>query len=304
MKEEFLRFKKGGFNLILETLEIPNIFSSLEERNFEILIKTHTSVYEFMDLAPYLCSKNKDWIPEKSAFLIYYQTQAFHLAHRSFLEALAGYYNAAYILLRSCHESLIRGAFWECLAHKKFRDNARVLEKKKKDLLGLFNVTFEAAPKIEKKLEENSKTILELMQPILEDKARKKLIPDIHTMIEQLAQWEIFDPVPDPVKTIYDFYQEFSADVHIIPDKTDVGRRLLKGKDIIFETSIDPDELSKFSKILHRVIDIGTVIELNILSDWIEHDEKVKNRLKKRMKEIDSLGLKLSSEKLQSLVKA
>jgi len=58
------------------------------------------------------------WL-QKSAFLTYHR-EAFYQAHRSFLEALAGYYNAGYALLRNTQELMIKGAFWECLAHEDF----------------------------------------------------------------------------------------------------------------------------------------------------------------------------------------
>jgi hypothetical protein len=55
---------------------------------------------------------------------------------------------------------------------------------------------------------------------------------------------------------------------------------LLKGKEI-FETIILSEELNKFSELLKKVMDIGIVIKLNILEDWIKEDKSVKEKLKK-----------------------
>jgi len=78
------------------------------------------------------------------------------------------------------------------------------------------------------------------------------------------------DPIQEiinPVEYIYDFYyRELSADVHVAPDKTNIGKRLLAEKEL-FETEVIPDELNRYAEDLHRVMDIGIVVELNILED-------------------------------------
>jgi hypothetical protein len=100
---------------------MANMRSSLKS-DYETIRKTHDSIHEFIYLAP-LCLPGQPGITwhSKSAFLTY-QWEAFYQAHRSFLEALSGYYNAAYALLRSTLELIVKGAFWECLAHEHFRE--------------------------------------------------------------------------------------------------------------------------------------------------------------------------------------
>jgi hypothetical protein len=116
-----------AFNHILKEIGILNIIKSLRKGKFKKLQEAHDSIHEFIYLAPICCPKQANW-HSKSAFLTYHW-EAFHLAHRAFLEALSGYYNTAYILLRGTLELLLKGAFWECLAHKKFRDKADVIKK-------------------------------------------------------------------------------------------------------------------------------------------------------------------------------
>lgn len=96
-------------------------------------------------------------------------------------------------------------------------------------------------------------------------------------------------------------YDKLSKDVHVIPDRTDIGRRFLQEK-VLFRISVNSNELNEFMKNLHKVIDIGIVIKLNILSDWIKKDEEVQARLKERLDVLKNLGLNFSSYKLDSLV--
>ena len=283
------------------------------ESNFEEIRKTHNSIHEFIYFAP-LClpSKTKVSSDQKSAFLDYH-FQAFYQAHRSFLEALSGYYNAGYVLLRSVLELLLKGAFWECLAHKKFRDNAEIVKEKastkirrsRKTILDwLNNDVIAQNPSIEKELEEVSAEIFDndKIGHIFEDSTLRKLIPKPKVIIEQLAAWGILDSIPNPIDNVYKIYDDLSGEVHVIPDKTDIGRRLLSQKEL-FEIDVMPEELNKFMMILHEVVDIGIVIELSVLSDWISQNGKTKVKLKERLAVLEDLELKFSSEKLMSLVK-
>jgi hypothetical protein len=295
---------EGAFNHTLKEIGILNIIKSLRKGKFKKLQEAHDSIHEFIYLAPICCPKQANW-HSKSAFLTYHW-EAFHLAHRAFLEALSGYYNAAYILLRGTLELLLKGAFWECLAHKKFRDKADVIKKcrvKRKTLLDWFEDIFKLKPSIEEEFEKISVSIFDKISPITKDSELKKLIPFPKKIIEQLSEWNIFDPIPNPIDEVYKVYNILSADVHVIPDKTDIGRRLLKGKEI-FETIILSEELNKFSELLKKVMDIDIVIELNILEDWIKKDKSVKEKLKNRLLIIErDLELNYATLKIKKLIK-
>jgi len=67
-------------------------------------------------------------------------------------------------------------------------------------------------------------------------------------------------------------------------------------KEALFEIDVLPAELGKFMADLRMVMDIGAVIELNILMDWPERQE-TKAAIKKRLAVIEDLGLRLSCEK-------
>lgn len=85
---------------------------------------------------------------------------------------------------------MLRGAFWECLAHKEFRENACVLNKnrkkvsgRKRNLLDWFSDIFKLKHVIEEEFEENSATIFDKIAPIFKDKELLGLIPNLKIII-------------------------------------------------------------------------------------------------------------------------
>lgn len=300
-------FKKA-FNHTLTELEIYNITESIKKGNFEMISKAHDSIHEFIYLAPLSVTTNKN-LDEKSAFLKVYLFEIFYAVHNSFLMTLMGFYNASYVLLRTTLELLIKGALWECLAHKKFRNKSEILRKNKikigklkKTIIDWLNEIIERKPSIEKKLEETSAAIFDKIYPLPKDPTLKKLIPPPKICINQLNEWGIFNPVSDAKNRIYNFYSRLSANIHVVPDEIDVGRRLLSQKDL-YEIEIIPDELNNYCKQLQEIMDIGIVIELNILQDLITQNKEVQNNLKERLKLLEDLHLPFAYKKLSSLVK-
>jgi hypothetical protein len=281
----------------------PNIRISLKS-NYEAIQKAHDSIHEFVYLAP-LCLPSKrgaSWHP-KSAFLTY-QWEAFHQAHRSFLEALSGYYNAAYILLRSTLELLVKGAFWECMAHESLREKAALLDKVKgerKSLKDWVKDLIEQKPSLKKELEEMSGAIFDKSAILFTDREFQEqfvVIPTFKVIVKQLIAWGVLD-IPNAFDVIYDnLYRDLSKNVHVVPDATDMGRRLLAEKDFM-KIEVIPGELAKYMKTLHELVDIGIVIELNIIRDWIELGDKT--ILKERLATLEDLGLHHSVTKLKAL---
>ena len=300
---------RNAFSHCLKELNIPNIAISLQKCDFEKIRKAHDSIHEFMLIPTRLISSNEDF-QAKSAFLIYH-SEAFDQAHRSLLEALSGYYNAAYTLLRNTLELILKGAFWECMAHKKYRGNAEVIRKErakvenhKISLVDWLNELIKQKPSIEDELEKTSAGIYDKISPLFEDETLRRIIPYVKSIVKQLAGWGIFDPIQeiiDPVEYVYDFYYRvLSADVHVAPDKTNIGRRLLAEKEL-FGIEVIPDELNKYAEALHRVMDIGIVIELNILEDLI--NEESKKWLDERLVVTTELELNYASTKIVEITK-
>jgi len=299
-------FKKV-FLHFFEELEIPNLTISIQRSDFEKLQRAHQSIHEFIYLAPHFVNSDEDF-HAKSAFLCYHY-EVFDQAHRSLLEALTGYYNSAYTLLRNTLELLIRGAFWECFAHRKYRDRAEVVKKtgrkinkSKKTLIDWVSKIVKIEPSIEGELETFSAAIFDKTSVLFKNGTLNKIIPRVIDIVEQLAEWNIFNPIPDPLGYVYNFYKELSADVHVIPDKTNIGKRLFAKKEL-YETEVIPEELNKYAETLHKVIDIGIVVELNILEDAIIKNENSMKWLRKELLEIKNLRLNYTSSKILKITK-
>ena len=284
---------------------MANMRASLKS-DYETVQKAHDSIHEFIYLAP-LCLPSQPGVTwhSKSAFLTY-QWEAFYQAHRSFLEALSGYYNAAYALLRSTLELVVKGAFWECLAHEHFREKATPLQLergkgKRKSLKDWVNALIEQEPSVRKDLEETSAAIFDKTAILFKNRQFQKqfvYIPAFSVMVNQLIEWEIID-IPNSFAIVYKkLYTDLSKDVHVVPDATDMGRRLLAEKDFM-ENEVISEELIRYMKTLHEVIDLSIVIELNILRDWIKPGGS--NKLKERLDVLRDLKLKYGLKKLETL---
>jgi len=290
----------------MNEIQIPNILSSLQVVDYNLLQRAHDSIHEFIYIAPFCLPEGYSW-HSKSAFLTYHYV-ACDQAHRSFLEALAGYYNVANIVLRSVLELVIKGALWECLAHRKFRENAKVIEKEarvkigesRRTILDWLNGIIQLKPEIEDELEEISAGIFDKITPLFKDPELEKLVIVLkpRVVINQLSAWKILDPYKQD--EVYKIYKKLSQEVHVIPNKMDVGRRLLRKKRI-FEVEIIPGELEEYLKVLHRIMDIAIVIELNVLSDWITQ-LKDKTSLKERLQALADLELEGGFKKLLELI--
>jgi hypothetical protein len=108
---EFEELVQSAYRHTLGELGLENIKPSLK-LEFESLQKAHDAIHEFMLLAPLLFPSQADEeFHRKSAFLLPYQETAFDHAHRSLIESLCGYYNVAFVLLRTTLELVIKGAF-------------------------------------------------------------------------------------------------------------------------------------------------------------------------------------------------
>jgi hypothetical protein len=222
------------------------------------------------------------------------------------LEALTGYYNAAYGLLRSALELVVKGAFWECLAHERFRGNTARLQLdkdkgKRKSVKDWVDELIEREPSVENDLEETSAAVFDKIAILFGDRAFQRQfvhIPSFRVIIQRLIEWQIID-FDSAFDVVYEgLYRNLSSDVHVVPDATDVGRKLLAERDFM-EVEVIPQELWEYMNTLHRLIDIGIVIELNILKDWIEAGGSL--RLKERLDMLENLELNYGVTKLKAL---
>lgn len=159
-----------AYSHIIKELQLGNLEGSLKVKYDEVW-RSHDAIHEFMLLAPKMFPfpKGPSW-HTRSSFLLYH-SETFNTAHRSLIEALCSYYNVSFILLRSVLELLLKGAFFECLAHKDFRKDAPVLsrDKRGKNLLEWLNEIVKRAPAIEDEFEKMSGGIYDKIAPIVDD---------------------------------------------------------------------------------------------------------------------------------------
>lgn len=292
---------KKAYSHIIREIRLENLKDSLGVR-YDKIQKTHDAIHEFMLLAPTMFPfpRGASW-HTKSAFLLYH-SETFDSAHRSFIEALCGYYNVAFVILRSSLELLLKGAFFECLAHKDFREKSPILDKDKsgRNLKVFLNEIIKRAPSIDDEFKITSGGIYDKIASIVDN---PNFRPRMKTIIKQLKDWEILNPIPNADQQIWKIYQAFSKDVHVIPDRTDIGKvLLLKPKDLFKRKKVYPHLLEEYLEHLHEVIDFGIVIELNILKDNLEHKE-VNTNLRERLHYIKDLGLIHSTNRVESLIK-
>jgi hypothetical protein len=301
-------FKKA-FLHTFEELEIPNIIISLQKSDFKKLQQAHDSIHEYLYLPSKLIEIG-DTFYENSAFATY-QWETFDQAHSSFIEALSGCYNPANSLLRNTLELVIKGAFWECIAHEKFRENAKVISEKtgariegvKRTLIDWFNDIFEEKASIKEELEKNSIIIFDKISPLFEDEELGRVIPSMKKMIEQLDYWKIFIPIQEAMNYVYGVYKELCKDVHVNPDRTNIGRRLLANREL-FEVEVIPEELNKYAETLLKIIDIGIVVSLNVLVEFIKDVDHTKIWLKERLGTVRELDLDYTAKRIEEIVES
>jgi hypothetical protein len=145
-----------------------------------------------------LLSSSLELFHRHSALGIYH-TDATFFSRRALREALCSYYGAAGSLLRNACEAILRGAFWECLAHQRYRDRAEVVgEQKRKrkiegtlrNVLDWMNDVFQVSPQLERPLEKESSGIFDRISPLFESMipvAEEIRMPRVVRRIQVLA---------------------------------------------------------------------------------------------------------------------
>ena len=216
---------------------------------------------------------------EKSAFFVC-QYEAGNLALRSLCDAICGSYIGASILLRSVLELDLKGAFYQCLTEEKYFSNAEILmkDKKGKKLLEFLEKLFDYSPATKLDLERASIGIFDKLESVIV-RREYQVLPSV--IFRQLEAWDLFEPITNPKKTIYDtLYSKLSGDVHVMLDRTDLGKFLLKDSESCFNVpQVDPQFLQEYLDNLRDVMDVGVVLTFNILKENLK-DEKIMNSLR------------------------
>jgi hypothetical protein len=293
----------SAFRHVLSEFGLENVELSLRMES-SVLHRAHDAIHEFMLLAALLAPSETgerpswDW-QSKSAFLLC-QWEVFNHAHRSFCEALCTYYNVAFALLRVTCELLIKGVFWECMSHKGYRDNSAGLDNAGSKLKQYLAQVFGSSPAVETQLERTSAAIYNILAPVMDD---RNFVPSMRAMIQQLDDWGMFDPVPRAETTVYkEIYSKLSADVHVVPDRIDIGRRIISETPDIFEQRVLPEALGEYAATLNRLMDLAVVIELNVMQSLVAEYDESRDNLRKRLDTLTSLQLEDSATRAKQLV--
>jgi hypothetical protein len=276
-------------------LGLENVRLSFETAP-EALQRAHDGIHEYMyhaaQVIPAIPPHEGGW-RRKSAFMLYHW-EVFHCAHRSLLDALCAHYNAAFVLLRATMEISIKGAFWQSLSERRLRHEAEVLGNDKRGgrLLGWLEELIRLAPGIQDELEEVSVAIFDKVDPIIEDPDFR---PSVRTIVRQLDHWGMFNPLARAEAWVHGhLYRRLSADVHVVPDRTDAGRRLVSDHTELFTRDVMPEALREYAVLLHQVMDLAAVVELNIMRGYAAEHGEVRQKLDARLPTLGELGLELS----------
>ena len=290
--------------------DIPSIKASAESVTVETIERSGVVQSSFADFNLLLATARPEIFHRHSAFYIYH-TDAMFFARRALREAVCSYYGAAGSLLRSACEAILRGAFWECLAHKRYRDHAgivgepkrkRKIEGIQRNVLDWMNDVFQKDLHSEVTLEEESGAIFDRISALFKNKVLLLAVPPLKTMVEQLNAWKMFEPLPDAVSEIYsEVYGPLCEDTHLIPDKTMMGRLMVGGRNpsTLFEPS--QEEFSRFLDLLQRVAEVGALVMLNVLEDDARTDGSLRAEIASRQRVAEIICLPRVIRKIQTL---
>ena len=278
--------------------------------SFNILYKrttgSHDAIHLLLSTAPSMFPEKpkrgmKSW--QRYSAFISYHWDTFDLAHNSYYEALRANYSAGFILLRSTLELLIRGAFFECLAHEQFRDKSIVLDDDGAGsrLKRFLSQVFARKSEVEHEFEQYSIAIYDKIARIIDD---HRFRPSNSTMLEQLAEWGVFCGIRYPEAVVSRAYGKLSRDVHAHPDRTDIGRILTYSSRQLFGPKrVSRRFLSEYSDDLKEVIDIGIVTTCNLLQDNLIQYPETRERLSQIASEAKALGLVYTPRRIAQLVR-
>ena len=288
-----------AFSHTLEEIGLHTVWESLKV-DLESIRKGHDSIHEFTYIAPLMFPHEggPSW-HRYSAFLLYHW-EVGYAAHRSLIEALCGYYNSAFTLLRTALELALKGALYEGLAHRKFRATSQALEKDPggRNLKQFLDDLISKQPSISDDLGDTSAAIYDMIESIV-DNARYR--PSLKTILMQLSEWGFLHPIR-AVQEIRDVYMRLSKEVHVLPDYTDIGRILLKETDELFEPrKVDKAVLGEYMLVERFVVDACTVVELNVLKDNMKFNQ-VRSNLAARVEYLKDLGMTVSAQAATELL--
>lgn len=295
------------YNILLEQIKIQNIKYSLFKMDSDKIINAYDSIHEFWTLWTYIIDSDEELL-SRMTFRLYHRESS-HIILQSFILALSGHYNAASTLLRAVLELIIKGTFYDCLAHEKYRSKLDLSTRKGKyTIRKIIEDEIKSNPK-EGDIEDFSANVLFIIEPLIYNKLdhKKYHLPNFRETIEMLIKWGLFYPIDndlssdDATNEIYDIYQRLSENVHAKHYSIDIMRRASKTNKLLEPTVIKVD-LELYLHNLITVIDIGTLTEFNILKGLINYNSVVENKLRNRVDTLNNLNLYYTCKAIKDFV--
>lgn len=225
--------------------------------------------------------KYKSIWSECSAYILYLWEAMVNHLRLSFILALSALYNPAFTLLRNTLELIVKGAFYESLAQGKYKEKWMIPpDAPENRLLKELTDRLKLESTAEEKLKKNSAYIFDLLREPLYT-LRLKFI----NITLQVISWSLLHPLkPDEAFNILnDLYCELSSNVHEHPDKTDMGRMIIEKGELTFKQSPLKHSLEEFLKLWIQVVDVATLISINIFKS------------KRKTEEVKEILLKLAT---------
>jgi hypothetical protein len=200
-----------------------------------------------------------------TAWLMYHW-EAGHAGGLSLASALCGSYNAGFTLLRSFLELVLNGALFQCLASETYRNNPspnlehtdalRILVSNSSSLI-------EHKGQDPDELKHKSLAIFDVLRGDWTQSAFR--LPP-RSIVQQLADWQILEGLPNSIRMVRELYDSLSRNVHERIEFTDIGRAVEEGAEIFeWPPPILHESIDEFLHQFHTTMDIGAVVLLNML---------------------------------------
>lgn len=295
---------KLAYDHIIQELLLDKIKPSLGI-DFKKAQQAHDSTHQLMLLGANIAENLDNYSFKTNSVYFIYNWELFDQITRSNIEALSTFYNSAFVLLRTVVELLIKGVFYDCLSHKKFREDAKIIEQANTEinLKSFLSARIQKDPNIIDEFEKISMSIFDELDLYL---SQRKNVLSTKLMLRQIIDWRMLEGVEDAKNLIYGIYERLSSDVHVSHNNIDIGRRLNTDRELFKKREIMPEYLTEYLELLHTITDICLVVMLNLFREDIQKSNNTKEMLKKKLNEQHFLSLELSrtTNRIKDLVES
>jgi len=197
---------------------------------------------------------------ESCAYILYNWEASNNHMRLGLILALSALYNPAFSLLRNSLELFVKGSFYECLAHEPLRN--KISDENFTGILKEIQNFLKSRPSEHEEVEKHSAHIFDIIGQTMEEWR----IP-FRAFATQVSKLGLLTPpldVREATDRLKNLYGSLSLNVHVHLDKTDVGRVVGEGGEL-FEMRPLVNSLQSFLDTWLEVLDVGTVISVNIL---------------------------------------